>query len=119
MRRGICLVGVLLLLAAALSWTLKLFGAQATPALQPTSVIKAGTLILDAGHGGEDGGAVSVTGAAESGINLDIVLKMEDILGFYGQAPILLRREDISLHDSSADTLREKKVSDLKNRVSA
>jgi N-acetylmuramoyl-L-alanine amidase len=74
-------------------------------------------LILDAGHGGEDGGAVSITGVPESQINLNIVLKMNDILGFYGTAPILLREEDISLHDESAVTLREKKVSDLKNRV--
>jgi len=76
------------------------------------------TLILDAGHGGEDGGAVSLSGVAESGINLDIVLRMEQILGLYGIAPVLLRREDVSLHDSSAQTLREKKVSDLHNRVS-
>ena len=49
--------------------------------------------VLDAGHGGEDGGAVSVTG--------------------------LLREEDISLHDPEAGTLREKKVSDLHNRAAA
>lgn len=77
------------------------------------------TLILDAGHGGEDGGAVSYSGVAESGINLDIVLKMDQLLGLYGVVPVLLRREDVSLHDSAAHTLREKKVSDLHNRVSA
>lgn len=77
------------------------------------------TLILDAGHGGEDGGAVSLSGVAESGINLAIVLRMDQLLGLYGIAPILLREEDISLHDSSAQTLREKKVSDLHNRVAA
>ncbi len=77
------------------------------------------TLILDAGHGGEDGGAVSLSGAAESGINLAIVLRMNQLLGLYGITPILLRSEDISLHDSSAQTLREKKVSDLHNRVAA
>lgn len=77
------------------------------------------TLILDAGHGGEDGGAVSLSGVAESGINLAIVLKLDQLLGLYGVAPVLLRSEDISLHDSSAQTLREKKVSDLHNRVSA
>ena len=36
------------------------------------------TLILDAGHGGEDGGAVSVTGARESDINLAVVLRLRD-----------------------------------------
>lgn len=77
------------------------------------------TLVLDAGHGGEDGGAVSLTGVAESGLNLSIVLKLDQILGFYGQAPVVLRTEDVSLHDPDADTLREKKVSDLHNRVDA
>lgn len=42
------------------------------------------TLILDAGHGGEDGGAVSVTGARESDINLEVVLRLRDLLAFYG-----------------------------------
>ena len=77
------------------------------------------TLVLDAGHGGEDGGAVSLTGVAESGLNLSIVLKLDQILGFYGQTPVVLRTEDVSLHDPDADTLREKKVSDLHNRVDA
>lgn len=76
-------------------------------------------LILDAGHGGEDGGAVSITGAVESGINLAVVLKLDQLLGFYGLSPILLRASDVSLHDPEADTLRKKKVSDLHNRVAA
>jgi len=76
------------------------------------------TLILDAGHGGEDGGAVSISGIPESQINLSIVEKLDNILCFFGDIPILLRSEDVSLHNSDAKTLREKKVSDLKNRVS-
>lgn len=76
-------------------------------------------LILDAGHGGEDGGAVSLTGVPESGINLSITLKTDQLLAFYGISPILLRESDISLHDAEADTLRKKKVSDLHNRVAA
>lgn len=74
-------------------------------------------LILDAGHGGEDGGAVSLSGVAESTINLAITLKLDQLLGFYGVCPRLLRDRDISLHEPEADTLRKKKVSDLKNRV--
>ena len=76
-------------------------------------------LILDAGHGGEDGGAVSLSGVPESQINLAIVQKMDGILGLFGRPAILLRNEDRSLHDDTAVTLREKKVSDLKNRVDA
>jgi len=74
-------------------------------------------LVIDAGHGGEDGGAVSVSGVAESTINLSIALKLEQLFGLYGVSPILLRTEDISLHDDDVTTLREKKVSDLHNRV--
>ena len=58
-----------------------------------------GPFIVDAGHGGEDGGAVSADGTQESGINLAIALRLEDILAFCGAAPVMLRREDISLHD--------------------
>ncbi len=75
-------------------------------------------LILDAGHGGEDGGAVSPTGMAESTINLAVVLRLDQLFGFYGVAPILIRDRDISVYDPGCETLRQKKVSDLKNRVS-
>lgn len=74
-------------------------------------------LILDAGHGGEDGGAVSITGVAESNINLAVVLRMDQLLGFYGVEPILIRDRDISVYDPGCETLRQKKVSDLHNRV--
>lgn len=74
-------------------------------------------LMIDAGHGGEDGGASSAAGAIESRINLAIACKLEDILALYGIAPEMTRREDISLYDSSAATLREKKASDLHNRA--
>lgn len=77
------------------------------------------TLLIDAGHGGEDGGAVSVSGAVESHINLSIALRTKALMDFFGVDAILLRDRDISLHDSNAETLRQKKVSDLHNRVAA
>ena len=76
------------------------------------------TLILDAGHGGEDGGAVSASGSEESEINLAIVLKLESLMAFLGVPTVLTRREDISLHEEGCQTLREKKTSDLQHRVS-
>lgn len=76
------------------------------------------TVVIDAGHGGEDGGAVSITGAIESQLNLAIALRLDEILGLYGVNTLLLRNSDTSLHDPEANTLREKKVSDLHNRVS-
>lgn len=75
------------------------------------------TLVIDAGHGGEDGGAVSISGAVESHINLAVALRLHALLDFCGVDSILLRDKDLSIHDSTAKTLREKKVSDLHNRV--
>lgn len=119
MKKGIglagALIGTLLLLVLALG---RLEGLT-EPVMEPSVLGRTGPLVLDAGHGGEDGGAVSLTGAPESQINLAIVLKLRDVLGLYGVDPILLRETDVSLHDSDADTLREKKRSDLKNRVAA
>lgn len=75
------------------------------------------TLIIDPGHGGEDGGAVSVSGEKESGINLAIARQMDQLMGFYGVRVLMTREDDVSIHSSGAKTLREKKVSDLHNRV--
>lgn len=119
MRRGFLWMTALALVTVLLSQALGQFWAQSAPVVSSTVAEKAGPLILDAGHGGEDGGAVSVTGYPESQINLAIVLKMDDILGLYGTAPILLRSEDISLNDDGLATMRERKTSDLKNRVKA
>ena len=74
-------------------------------------------VVIDAGHGGEDGGAVSISGAIESQLNLTIAQRLDAMLGLYGVNTLLLRNSDISLHSSDAQTIREKKVSDLHNRV--
>ena len=74
-------------------------------------------LILDAGHGGEDGGAVSAAGVPESDINLQIVQKLELLFAFTGQTTRLTRSSQDAVYSPDAQTLREKKVSDLKNRV--
>ena len=93
-------------------------GAEATVA---AAALPVGEIqwVLDAGHGGEDGGAVSPSGVVESQINLEITRRLDSVLGFCGEAAIMLRDEDTSLHDPGAVTLREKKASDLHNRASA
>lgn len=75
------------------------------------------TIIIDAGHGGEDSGAVA-NGLLEKDINLDIAIKLRDFLTSAGYTVIMTRETDISIYDSSASTTREKKVSDLENRLS-
>lgn len=74
-------------------------------------------VVIDPGHGGEDGGAVAADGTVESAINLDIAKRLDVILTFWGCDTKLLRSEDISLHDPSSQTIRQKKVSDIHNRV--
>lgn len=74
-------------------------------------------VVIDPGHGGEDGGAVASDGTVESGVNLDIARRLDVILRFWGCDTKLLRSEDISLHDAAAQTIRQKKVSDIHNRV--
>jgi N-acetylmuramoyl-L-alanine amidase len=74
-------------------------------------------VVIDPGHGGEDGGAVALSGKTESQINLEIALRTDALCGLLGIRTKLLRTEDVSLADTDADSIREKKRSDLKNRA--
>ncbi len=75
------------------------------------------TVVVDPGHGGEDGGAISCTGVPESRFNLEIGRKLRDLLAFMGYSTKLVREEDVSIHSGDAGTIAQKKVSDLRNRV--
>ena len=75
------------------------------------------TVIIDAGHGGEDGGAVSLTGALEKDINLDIALKTEQIMALCGISPEMTRDSDIIDYPESAKTTRARKTADTNRRA--
>ena len=119
MRNGLALAAAICFTIFMLTESLRFLEGHTLPTVVPVVTGQARTLILDAGHGGEDGGAVAPNGTPESRINLAVVLKMDALLGFYGVSPVLLRDTDRSLHHEGAETLREKKVSDLKNRAAA
>lgn len=74
-------------------------------------------VVIDAGHGGVDGGAVAADGTAEKDINLDIAIKLNELLIANGYSTVMIREGDYSIHDDTADTIRKKKVSDLHNRL--
>lgn len=74
-------------------------------------------LVIDAGHGGEDGGAVSRSGIRESDINLAIALRTEQLSALLGIPPVMVRRSDVSIHDEGCGTILQRKNSDLRNRV--
>lgn len=74
------------------------------------------TVILDAGHGGEDGGAVA-NGIIEKNINLSITKKLGGLLKSAGFNVQYTRSNDTMLN-ADGSTLRERKISDMKNRLS-
>lgn len=73
------------------------------------------TVILDAGHGGFDGGA-SAGDVLEKDINLKIALFLADHLKLSGY-DVILTREDDSATNDEGDRIRSKKISDMKNRL--
>lgn len=74
------------------------------------------TILLDPGHGGMDGGAVSPTGTIEKDINLNIGIKLKGELEKQGFKVIMTREEDKGLY-SEGGTVRQKKREDLSNRA--
>ena len=73
-------------------------------------------IILDAGHGGFDGGAVSGE-VLEKNINLSFALEFEPLLKAFGYDVIMTRVGDYGTFDEGLETIRRKKVSDIKNRL--
>ena len=72
-------------------------------------------ILIDAGHGGFDGGAVAPDGTAEKDINLAISLRLDALLRAMGYQTEMVRSTDTSV-DTDGSTLRERKRSDIFNR---
>lgn len=75
------------------------------------------TIVIDAGHGKPDEGAESSRGTTEAETNLKIALKLQNLLEQSGCSVILTRSDENAIYDIDAKTLRQKKVSDIHNRV--
>lgn len=74
-------------------------------------------IVIDAGHGIPDEGAVSSNGISEAKTNLNIALKLQTLLEQSGATVVLTRSDDNAIYDIDSKTLKQKKISDLKNRV--
>lgn len=74
-------------------------------------------IIVDAGHGGEDGGTSSSQGVREKDINLQISNKVSMLLNLAGFKTLMTRTEDGLLYDGNHDTMRSKKVADIRKRM--
>ena len=74
-------------------------------------------IVIDAGHGGEDGGAESADGIAEKGINLAISQALRDYFELSGIKVLMTRDSDMPMGDQSLPTLRERTREDFKERL--
>lgn len=76
------------------------------------------SIILDAGHGIPDGGAISQDGEIiESTLNLQLVLKLQNLLESSNCNVILTRSDENGIYEIDSKTIKEKKISDMKNRA--
>lgn len=92
-------------------------GSMATSAIaERIPVHRDHTVVIDPGHGGEDGGAISVSGVPESSLNLEISLRLRDVMHLLGYKTLMIRTTDRSVYTQSG-SLAAKKVSDLRQRV--
>ena len=74
-------------------------------------------IIIDAGHGGEDGGTSSADGTLEKDINLSIAQYLDCMLRSAGYKTLMTRSSDEQLGDTSLTTIRQRKISDIKERL--
>lgn len=71
-------------------------------------------VMVDAGHGGNDPGKVSINNDLEKDINLQIALKLEEILKGQDIEVVMTRRDDSALYEEGVSN---KKNSDMRKRV--
>jgi N-acetylmuramoyl-L-alanine amidase len=83
--------------------------------IKPMALEAEKIILIDPGHGGFDGGAKSKSGTIEKDINLQISLKLKEVLESKGYKVYLTRENDEALGNSGS-TIKEKKREDLKKR---
>lgn len=115
-KRVFVLAGLFVCFVAGLGAVLWYGGRDAAAPVFSLSENRPVTVVVDAGHGGMDGGAVSPDGVEEGDINLAVALRLNDLLRFAGQRTLMTRTEDVSI-DTEGETIRAQKASDIRNRV--
>lgn len=114
-KRVFLLTGLFFCFVAGLAAVLWFGGRSGVPAFSVYAETPV-TVVVDAGHGGVDGGAVSPSGVKESGLNLAVALRLQDLLRFAGQKTVMIRTEDVSIATDDS-SIRAQKASDIRNRV--
>ena len=104
------LIAVLLL--ALVYLVFRRITAEVVAVVAPAPAAKAPVVVIDAGHGGQDGGAVGGDGTAEKDLNLDIARRLAEFYEISGYEVVMTRTEDVSLGAEGFD-----KVKDMKARL--
>ncbi len=116
MKKGKIVIIYALVLAIVIS--IAFWGSKAVTVItEQAPFTSQNTVIIDAGHGEPDGGTTSCTGIKESDINLEIALRLDDLMHLLGINTIMVRITSDSVY-TEGETIAKKKISDLKNRVS-
>lgn len=116
LRTAAALAAVYVLILAGFIFLALLGSRTVTVAAQRAPLPARRCIVIDAGHGGEDGGASSCTGVLESTVNLQVALRLNDLLHLLGYDTRMIRTTDTAVY-TKGNTIAEKKVSDLKERV--
>ena len=107
--------GLELLMACLLLVSFLILSKQAAPVAGTMATTdNSKTILVDAGHGGADPGMIGVGGLEEKGINLQIAMKLREILEKKGFTVIMTREEDKGLYDEES---RNQKAQDMQRRI--
>ena len=110
-RKSQIFLSIVIVFAVVLS--LVLYSNSATPTVAVADKTK---IVIDAGHGGMDGGAVGNNGTLEKDINLKVAMFLKEIAEADGKTVIMTRETDTSLHTTDSAKIRNQKRSDLQER---
>ena len=111
------LAGLLTVTAGGMALSAHLTKVRDPDAVQTVGSASAPVIVLDAGHGGIDGGCSTADGVPEKGINLNILLDLRDLLTVSGYEVHVTRDTDRSIHDSGVTGIANQKRSDMENRL--
>ena len=109
-----CIIGIWLLTYGVINVNNKKAIITSSEIFEPNYII-----VIDAGHGEPDGGAVSVNGVRESMLNLEVAKLLEEELIGLGYEVVMTRKNENNVADSDLQnsTIRKIKVSDINNRI--
>jgi len=112
MKRYLAVMAMVLSCCVLFS-TLLMYGqdAQIVWALSPRQIV------IDAGHGGIDGGAQSESGVLEKNINLSVAQRCELLYALFGIRSVMTRTQDCSIDDGTGETIAQRKAEDIRRRV--